>query len=232
MATPPIIIQIRLLFAAVSRTARLNLGSNKNPAKIIAAAIVPNTPAKVPKRIATSTTTARKRKGKKTRNELAWNGTKQAAEPIHSPTPKSKPLRSTFLEFRVDFSTPRQQLHRALLVCPRHTLSARNVPQSMSFSNRQLQANTWNRLESNSQRSEKIPLTLSRRQQGSITRFLPARFRLPPLLSLWEPYLLRPGVRTTKNSVRKLPLAQVRRVGLIRRKHRDLGSKKRPLHRP
>lgn len=167
MATPPIIIQIRLLFAAVSRTARLNLGSNKNPAKIIAAAIVPNTPAKVPKRIATSTTTARKRKGKKTRNELVWNGTKQAAEPIHSPNPKSKPLRSTFLEFRVDFSTPRQQLHRALLVYPTHTLSARNVPQSMSFSNRQLQANTWNRLESNSQRSEKIPLTLSRRQQGA-----------------------------------------------------------------
>jgi hypothetical protein len=33
----------------------------------------------------------------------------------------------------VDFSTPRQQLHRALLVYPTHTLSARNVPQSMSF---------------------------------------------------------------------------------------------------
>jgi hypothetical protein len=231
MATPPIIIQIRLLFAAVSRTARLNLGSNKNPAKIIAAAIVPNTPAKVPKRIATSTTTARKRKGKKTRNELAWNGTKQAAEPIHSPTPKSKPLRSTFLEFRVDFSTPRQQLHRALLVYPRHTLSARNVPQSMSFSNRQLQANTWNRLESNSQRSEKIPLTLSRRQQGSVTRFLLARFRLPPLLSLWEPYLLSTLGSYHQKFSAETALGAGSKGWANTEETSRLGSKKRPLHR-
>jgi hypothetical protein len=67
----------------------------------------------------------------------------------------------------VDFSTARQQLHRALLVYPTHTLSARNVPQSMSFSNRQLQVNNWSRLESNSQRSERIPLTLSGRQRGA-----------------------------------------------------------------
>jgi hypothetical protein len=69
-AIPAIIIQIKLLLAAESRTTRLILGSNRNPAKISAAAIVPTNPARVPKRIATKITIARKRNGKNVRNEL------------------------------------------------------------------------------------------------------------------------------------------------------------------
>jgi hypothetical protein len=100
------------------------------------------------------------------------------------------------------------------------------------ISNRQLQANNWNRLESNSQRSEKIPLTLSRRQQGSVTRFLLARFRLPPLLSLWEPYLLSTWGSYHQKFSAETALGAGSKGWANTEETSRLGSKKRPLHRP
>lgn len=69
---PIITIQIRRSFAVASETAQFGMGSNRNVAKIRAAAIVPKNPAAIPNRSATISMKARKRNGRMFLKELAW----------------------------------------------------------------------------------------------------------------------------------------------------------------
>lgn len=65
-------IQISRSLATESCTARLSHGSNRKTAKIIAAAIVPSTPAVLPKRMATTRMIPRKISGRENLRELEW----------------------------------------------------------------------------------------------------------------------------------------------------------------
>lgn len=93
IAVPQMTIQIRLLLAVKSCTARLHFGANRNSANISAAATVPRIPAKLPNRIATGIMTPKKIRGNKIRNELLLNrGVKQAAAMVHDRVPRNEDL--------------------------------------------------------------------------------------------------------------------------------------------
>src|SRR5438876_8130694 len=107
MHNPAISIQIKLLFAAESYTARLSLGSNRNPANIRAATTVPRIPAIFPNRTATSRIIPKKTRGKKVRNELVRNrGIKEADAMVQVTTPSDAPMKrftaKEYREFRAD----------------------------------------------------------------------------------------------------------------------------------